>query len=251
MSSLVLLERGQQASPLHTIPAELPREAPRQRRRAKLRPGVIIAWAALLLLAPFLAHSLGIMNVEAGMSRTSARSAGASGDDVRSPEHGGLITDEAVAYIGAGDGISPNIAGFRFANLRVPPGAVIVAVDFSLVKVDTAWNALRLDLAFEASDNAASFSEQSPPGVRPTTGAVAAVSDDRQLIAERRYTLGDTAQLAASLQEVIDRPDWREGNSVALIAYGPADPAWTRMAFATFDAGAEFAPQLVVTYRVP
>ncbi|HEX5572237.1 MAG TPA: hypothetical protein VFX31_12670, partial [Ktedonobacterales bacterium] len=67
----------------------------------------------------------------------------------------------------------------------------------------------------------------------------------------RRYTLGEPAKLALSLQEVVARPGWRLGNTVALIAYGPVDPAWTRLAFATFDAGPERAPQLTVMYRVP
>lgn len=251
MTSLLLLEDGRRPSLLGPVPATAPAATPQRRRRPALRPGVLVAWAALLLLSPFLAHSLGIVNVEAATSRLAARSVATSGDDVRAPERGGLVIDEAVAYIGAGDGERPNIAGFRFANLRVPPGAIIVAANFSLVKVDNAWNPLRLDLAFEAGDSAASFSEQRPPGTRATTGAVARVSEDRQLFDGTRYVVGDAAQLAASLQEVIDRPGWREGNSVALIAFGPPDPAWTRMAFATYDAGSDRAPQLSVTYRLP
>ena len=56
---------------------------------------------------------------------------------------------------------------------------------------------------------------------------------------------------ARSLQEVVDRPGWRAGNGVVLIAYGPADPAWTRLGFATVDAGPDRAPSLTVTYRMP
>lgn len=251
MTSLVLPEDGHRSSLLAPVPPEAPAASPRRRRRAALRPGVLVAWLALLLLSPILAHSVGIGGVGAAASRTTARGVAASGDDVRSPERGGLVTDEAITSLGAGDGLRPNIAGFRFANLRVPPGATIVAVAFTLVKVDSARHPLRLDLAFEASDSAAAFGEQDPPGSRATTGAVAMVDADRQLTGGTRYPIGDAARLAASLQEVIDRPGWREGNSVALIAYGPAAPAGASMAFATFDAGADRAPQLTVTYRPP
>lgn len=252
MTSLVLKERAKSATLLGPMPAKVPRvAAPRRNRRPSLRAGVVVAWVALIMLAPFLVRGLGIANVDAAVSQTTVRSITASADDVRSPENGDLVSEEAVAYIGAGDGVHPNIAGFRFANLRVPPGAIIEAVSFSLVKVDSAWNPLRLDLAFEAADSAASFTDQAPPGGRVCTGAILAISEDRQLIDGRRYVLGDPTRLAPSLQEVVSRPGWRAGNSVVLIAYGPTDPAWTRMAFATFDAGADRAPQLTVTYRVP
>lgn len=251
MTSLVLKDRATSASLLGPIPVRAPRAIPPRRRRPSLRSGVVVAWIALIMLAPFLVRGPSIANVDAAASQTTVRSIAASADDVRSLESGELVSDEAVAAIGAGDGDFPSIAGFRFANLRVPPGAIIEAVHFSLVKVGNAGNPLRLDLAFEAVDSAASFTDQAPPGARICTGAILAIGEDRQLIDGRRYTLGDPTKLAPSLQEVVDRPGWRAGNTVVLIAYGPTDPSWTRLAFATYDAGPDRAPQLTVTYRMP
>ena len=252
MVSLVLMERAERATVISSPP--LPRRvvvSRRRQRRPSLRPGVIVAWVALILLTSFLARALGTPNVDAAPNRTIARNIATSWDDVRLSEEGALVGDEAVAYLGAGDGTSPNIAGFRFTNLNIPPGATIDAVQFSLVKVDNAWTPLRLDLAFEASDNAAGFGTNAPPGNRIITGTTLTFSDEQAFVAGQRYTIGDPALLAASLQEVINRPGWRTGNSVIVIAYGPVDPAWTRLAFATADAGPDRAPSLTVTYRMP
>jgi hypothetical protein len=252
MVSLVLTERADPA-PIISPPPLPQRVVTRQRRRRgpSLRPGVIVAWIALILLVPFLARGLGTPDVDAAPNRTITRSIATSWDDVRSPEEGGLVADEAVAYLGAGDGSQPNIGGFRFTNLNIPPGATIDAVQFSLVKVDSASTPLRLDLAFEASDNAASFGADAPPGNRIITGTTLTFSAEQAFVASQRYTLGDPTLLAASLQEVVNRSGWRTGNSVTLIAYGPVDPAWTRLAFATADAGSDHAPTLTVTYRMP
>ncbi len=251
MTSLVLKERTPRASLLGPVPKRAPRMVTPRRRRPSLRPGVLVAWVALIMLAPFLLRGLKIANADAAVSQTTTRSITASADDVRAPEHGDLVTDETVAYLGAGAGAHANVAGFRFANLKVPPGAIIDAVQFSLVKVGYAADALRLDLAFEATDSAVSFSDQSSPSSRISTGTVLAISEGRQLTDGRRYTLGDPTKLALSLQEVINRPGWRVGNTVVLIAYGAVDPAYSRLAFATYDAGPDRAPQLLVTYRMP
>jgi hypothetical protein len=252
MVSLVLMERADGAPLVSPPPAPARAAVARRRsRRPTLRPGVVVAWVALILLIPFLARGLGTPDVDAAPNKTITRSVGASWDDARSPEEGGLIGDEAVAYLGAGDGTYPTIAGYRFTNLNIPPGAIIDAVQFSLVKVDNVAAPLRLDLAFEASDDAAGFGVATPPGSRICTGTTLAFSADQAYLDGQRYTIGDPALLAASLQEVIDRPGWRAGNGVVLIAYGPADPAWSRLAFATADAGPDRAPSLTVTYRLP
>jgi hypothetical protein len=250
VTSLLLMERADSA-PFLSPPPVNPRAVAPRRQRPTLRSGVIVAWMALILLIPILARGLATVNVDAAASRTTTRSITVSADDVRSPEYGGLIGDEVATYLGAGDGIYPNIAGFRFTGLNIPAGAIIETVSFSLVKVDNARIPLRLDLAFEATDSAAGFSEYAQPGDRICTGTTLSFSEDQQFLNGQRYTVGDPALLAASLQEVIDRTGWRAGNNVVLIAYGPADPAWTRLAFATSDAGPDHAPQLIVTYRMP
>jgi hypothetical protein len=228
-----------------------PRAVAPRRPRPALRSGVIVAWIALILLLPVLARGLTTVDVDAAASRTITRSIAASADDVRSHEDGGLIGDEAVAYLGAGDGPYPSIAGYRFTGLNIPAGAIVETVNFLLVKVDNAWTPLRLDLAFEATDSAAGFGEYAQPGDRISTGTILSFSEDQHYLNGQRYSIGDPALLAASLQEVIDRTGWRAGNNVVLIAYGPVDPAWDRLAFATADAGPDRAPQLTITYRMP
>lgn len=244
--------RQRAAPPRYVSPRRYssPRRATQPRTR-RLRAGLLVAWAVLLLSLPLLGRGLDGGAVVAAGGRGTARITLAPADDARSPASGGLIADEAIAAIGSGDGERPNVAGFRFANLAIPPGAVIESVQFSLVKIGDAATPLRLDLAFEAADNAAPFGAASPPEARICTGTVLALAEDRRLVDGRRYGFGNPTVLAAALQEVIDRPGWRSGNGVVLIAYGPAAPAGRPLAFATADAGPDRAPQLVVTYRVP
>lgn len=172
-------------------------------------------------------------------------------DDARSPDGGGYTDSETWMLIGSGDGESPNVAGFRFTEVMVPSGAVIDSVEFSLVKGTSQWQPVVVDLAFEKSPNAAPFTVVQTPGFRPLTSTRSHVDDDVARRAGRRYTLGNSSQLAASLQEVIDNPGWQIGNSVALIASGPSQPAWARQDFLTRDAGLRSTPQLTIVYHVP
>lgn len=226
-----------------------PPPARRTARRAAPRLGVLVAWLALLSLIPFLINAARSTDVDATPTLTSTGIVAVAGDDVRADGDGQFLTDEASAYLGAGAGAHPNVAGFRFTGLAIPSGTTIVAVEFSLVKVSSDWTPLRLDLAFEASADAPPFAPEAPPTDRPTTTTVV-VSDERMFRDGDRYTIGDPTRLAASLQEVVARADWHEGNAVVLIAYGPLDPTLAPLAFATADAGPEFAPQIKVTYRV-
>jgi len=171
-------------------------------------------------------------------------------DDARSPDSGDYSASEQAALIGTGDGRRSNVAGFRFNNVQVPPGAIIDSVQFSLVKATTQWQRLMVELAFEDTDNAAAFSASQDPDSRSMTSAGTRVNDNAKRMSGRRYVLGEQSDLAESLQEVVDRQGWRSGNSVVLLAWGDASPPWARVDFATADAGSRYAPQLVVTYHL-
>jgi hypothetical protein len=94
--SLVLMERADRATIIGAPPAS-PRAVVVRHRRPSLRPGVVVAWIALLLLIPFLVRGLNAPDVDAAPNKTISRSIATSLDDVRHSEDGGLIGDEAVA----------------------------------------------------------------------------------------------------------------------------------------------------------
>jgi cell division septation protein DedD len=188
-------------------------------------------------------ESSGLGGSAAAAGQSTTLQVKASADDAR-----GTNTTEAIAQVGAGDGKTANVNGFRFNGLQIPAGSTIESVQFSLVKKSAQWQRFAVTLSFEASGNAATFSTSATPDQRPQTGAKAAIDNTQQWADGTRYTLGDQATLAKALQEVINRSDWRAGNSVALIAAGAATPAWARLGFATYDGGTANAPQLIVTY---
>ncbi|MGH9173962.1 MAG: hypothetical protein ACRD1H_06375, partial [Vicinamibacterales bacterium] len=158
-------------------------------------------------------------------------------DDSRSSDLGIFSATEKSALIGAGNGVIGNVAGFRFTSMSVPPGAIITGVEFSMVKDKTSWSRLMLSCAFEASDDAAPFSISSQPALRGLTSAESMSDTNVRRNNGKRYTLCNGGQLVDSLQEVVDRAGWEQGNAVALIVTGPATPAWARTDFYMSEAG--------------
>jgi hypothetical protein len=175
----------------------------------------------------------------------------ASADDARVPDGGSFTSTERTAMIGAGNGSQPNVAGFRFTGMTIPQGSIINSVEFSMVKGKTTWSRLVVYCVFEAQGNAASFSVSSTPAQRTPTTAVSQTDSNVRRSSGKRYAICQGAQLAAALQQVISRPDWKAGNAVAIIAAGPASPAMARTDFMMSDAGSRSAPQLKVSYTLP
>ena len=74
-----------------------------------------------------------------------------------------FTSTESSAMVGAGDGRSKNVAGYRFTQLTIPKGAVIDSVQFSLVKDGSEWHSFVADIAFDAVDDAATFGASAQP----------------------------------------------------------------------------------------
>lgn len=181
---------------------------------------------------------------------TVAVSVSSSPDDARSTDAPAFTATETTAQVGAGYQ-RPNVNGYRFSALAIPPGAIIDSVVFSLVKQGDQWQQFQVDLAFEATDSAAAFSSAAAPAGRPRTTAHTLVGDNLRRTEGTRYSVGSGPGLAAALQEVVGRPGWRSGNAVALIAYGAASAGYARLGFYTVDGGAARAPRLEVSYHTP
>ncbi len=213
------------------------------------RPKIIFAViVAALLIALLGLPLLSTINGTAAAASITAQVA-ASADDARSTDLGTYTATEASALVGAGYQ-RPNVNGYRFAALALPPGAIIDAVAFSLVKQGDQWQQFQVQLAFEASDTAAAFTAAAPRRPPPHRRDR---RRERQRQARQRHPLHPGGERRPGRRPAGGRrpPGWRSGNSVAVIAYGAATTGYARLTFATVDAGTARAPRLEVTFHLP
>lgn len=140
------------------------------------------------------------------------------------------------------DGSDTQTVGLRFLGVGVPQGAVVTnaSVQFTVDEVDTAAAALVIE--GEAADDAASFGQVSPRSrtsasvawAPPAWGTVGEAGPDQR-----------TPNLAAVVQEIVNRPGWSSGSALALIFTGSG----TRTA-ESFDGNSFAAPTLHIEYRI-
>jgi hypothetical protein len=111
------------------------------------------------------------------------------------------------------DGTVPQYAGYRFQNVTIPPGSTITAATLDVYVQNTSYDSPNLELYCQAADNPDTFTD-----------------GEDWFTATRSWTTGKgtwnatdtgtgwktTADFAAALQEVIDRPGWTSGNAVVV-----------------------------------
>jgi hypothetical protein len=109
----------------------------------------------------------------------------------------------------------------------------------------TQWIGLAMQLGIDDVGNSAAFSASSRPSQRTMTAAAVGHSSDVQWLANTWYQLDD---IATALQQIVNRPDWAPGNSLAVLIRGTSAGAYSRKFVWSFEQGGAFAPRLVVTY---
>lgn len=159
------------------------------------------------------------------------------------------------------DGTTPQLVGIRFQNVNIPAGADIqnAYVQFTVDESTTSGN-VDVAVAFEDADNAS------------------AISTGNGSLSNRAYTLNDaviwnvpgwpnvgddgadqaTPDLSASLQAVIDRQGWAQGNALLVGMVDPialSVPGFTgntgKRTAESYDGSSSKAAKLVVTYIPP
>jgi hypothetical protein len=167
----------------------------------------------------------------------------ASGDDVN--RDGGTLATTGSIWLGNGASTTASYAGLRFTSVNLPAGAVIDSARLEVNAPATSWIAMSMEIAAEASDNAASFSTTSLPGARALTYSRVYHSSNAQWTAGTWYVVEDVRAL---IEEVVGRGGWKPGNSLALVLKGTGG-AYGRKAVHSFDSNPALAPRLVITYR--
>lgn len=165
-----------------------------------------------------------------------------SSDDAEERSSGWITTSNPDLEL-VDDG-GPQTVGMRFADLQIPPGASILNAYMQFQADETSLDAATLTIAGERGDDAATFGSSSGNiSSRPRTAAAVSWSPpvwDR--VGEA--TLGQrTPNLAAIVQEIVERPGWASGNALALIVTGVG-----RRVAESFDSEPDAAPLLHIEF---
>lgn len=168
-------------------------------------------------------------------------------DDVEENKATGVIyVDSSDLEIG-GDASNPSqIVGLRFQNIDLPPNAIITDA-WLLFTVDEAWSMETSATIFgQSSGNAAPFSTvANDVSNRPKTTAAVAWDTIRAWESAEVGTQVASPSLTTIVQEIVNQPDWADGNSLVIMIDGEG-----RRTAESYDGDAANAPQLQIRYTI-
>ncbi|MBN1673825.1 MAG: fibronectin type III domain-containing protein [Kiritimatiellae bacterium] len=134
------------------------------------------------------------------------------------------------------------LVGLRFVGVDVPRNALIEEARLTFVTDETGSEATQLRIRAQAADNPATFTSTAGNlSARPRTAASVSWAP------EAWNTIGRSNQspdIAAVVQEIVDRPDWSSGNALAILISGNG-----RRVAKAYDGQAAAAPLLYIGYR--
>jgi hypothetical protein len=147
------------------------------------------------------------------------RRVAAGSDDAE--EKGGVVSTAGRDLdLGLDAGVS-QMVGLRFGSIDIPAGAPIVSawVQFKTDKVDSSTASLIVQ--GQAANNAPSFAK-APYNIllRPRTGAMTNWVPPKWSVVGEVGPGQRTVNVAAVIQEIVNRPGWVPGNSLVLIITG-------------------------------
>lgn len=141
-----------------------------------------------------------------------------------------------------GEGRGPQLVGVRFQNMTIPAGSEVTSAFLKFETDEPGDRATSLRIHGEASDSAAVFAEASL-NISSRTRTSASVNWD-DLAAVSWNDSVRSPDLKAVIQEIVSRPGWQSGASLALIISGTG-----QRVVESFDGEANAAASLFVEYR--
>jgi hypothetical protein len=137
--------------------------------------------------------------------------------------------------------------GIRFNSLSLPPGATITSAYIQFTADETASEATNLVIEGHATDNAPVFlTSTNNISARSRTAASVAWAPQAWSVVGAAGAAEQTADLSLVVQELVNRPGWSSGNSIAFIVTGSGE----RVA-ESHNGDPASAPRLVITYVLP
>jgi hypothetical protein len=167
----------------------------------------------------------------------------ASADDVN--EHDDVLeTNRTSLWLGDGSSTQSSFTGLRFTDVSLPPRAVILSATVEVYPTNEQWIAMSYLIGAEDVGNSAVFSTTNRPSQRILTTQQVTHRSDDTWAANTWHSLED---IAPTVQAVVNRPDWRTGNSLSIILKGTGT-LWGRKYVQSFDGDSGYAPRLVITF---
>lgn len=185
-------------------------------------------------------ETIGAMTICASIS--------SSGNDVEELENGSMYmtsSDIELIYDPLNNRNAQKI-GLRYEDLGIPQGAIIMSAYLQFTTDEASTGTVNLTIRGEDADDASAFTTANGNlSGRPTTQASVMWSPPNWTIEHERNNNQKTPDLAAILQEIVDRDDFDQNSAVAFIISGSSIDK--RIA-ESFDGSPELAPELCVTF---
>ena len=181
------------------------------------------------------------------MNSREVRVGSGADDAVESTADGSVVVDGLDLVIGT-DAVG-HLVGVRFHDIEIPQGADIVSASVQFTAAADDFFVVSVEVVGQAADDAAPFSATMDNlSARPVT-ASSATWNPLGWNAEASGSGQRTPDLAAILQEIVDRPGWADGNALVLLI-SPGVGTGVRHAY-SYDGQPLSAPQLIVQYKEP
>jgi Tol biopolymer transport system component len=137
------------------------------------------------------------------------------------------------------------VVGVRFANMRIPKGTQIKKVYVQFTTDEVTTRPTDLSIHAELVKNAKAFTtDKHNISSRKRTEASVKWSPEPWKVKGQRSANQRTPDLSSLIQEVIDQPDWQEGNAIVLIFTGSGQ----RNAISFDNRGRQYSPMLYIEY---
>ena len=123
--------------------------------------------------------------------------------------------------------VSNQVVGLRFPNITIPPGTQVTRAYVQFQAREAQSEVTSLTIRAQAADNPGTFSFTDKVSPRARTTAQATWSPAAWAAGEAGANQR-TADLAAVIQEVVNRPGWASGNALVLVITGTGHrTAWS------------------------
>ncbi|HEX5946822.1 MAG TPA: hypothetical protein VFY82_11120 [Acidimicrobiales bacterium] len=171
----------------------------------------------------------------------------AASDDAEEDTANGAVDLTSSDIELVAEGARVQVVGLRFAGVALPDGAVVQNAWVQFTTDETDGSASSLVISGQAADDATTFSTAiADVSARARTTASAAWSPPAWATVGQAGAGQRTPNLAAVVQQIVDRPGWVSGNPLAFVITGSG-----RRTAEAFNAGPGAAPRLHIEYTVP